>query len=1310
MDDSAIPNNGEVEKLAKIGHSGTVLAEHPLGTDESTVTPLNIPSFLSLGLQSHALSDVCSPFNIVQKNNDLFDHLKEKSTFLVNLQRRRKISSRNHRKKIVPMPAEYRGNAKVKSDELSSFTFNEITDYGSEVRKPVQHALSVQGHEYLDVLASNTAGGFRDFISASYSSNDLMELRVNHLRVINTKEPRVPFPRTELAPLQFDIATERTAVIHSSQSVNSDTAKVIIDEHIPTREELLRVERCSKGLWNFVLDLWQRKAVFRIDQGHSVFVTAHTSAGKTVVAEFAIKKALTYKRSVVYTGPVKALVNQKYFDFCNKFGKDNVGILTGDTVRNPQANCIVMTTEVLQSMLYNRSKFILEIETVIFDEFHNIKDRDRGKVYEDIIAMIPRNVNFVLLTATISTQDRNRIANWIAMIKNKLVYIEGSTTRPVPLYHKLIIPVPEKRLKPIFRNNVTSLCMKNYSAVSLRHDGFGKHAFNSVVFQQLGGAMAPIERQPPCIVSAILAVEKSYPLICFIFSKRKCNDVAEQLSRRFSGGSVSPRFFSLWKHMFAQLSPEDQQLENIRRMYAYLVQGIGVHHSGLHPVMKEFVEFMMKENMLKVVIATSTLGQGINMPARSVMITSMRMGIRTLATDEYLQFAGRAGRRGFDKEGIVYMLKGGARTVDDFLSGYRTLLSGFQTPVRSSYSVTYRLLLNCILRNNQVLDILKMTLGEFDSFVEHSEVNEALIALIETEKHLPFLDECSCGVRSNESFKILVESNFHLLCCFEVFYSGLISDSSRLYNDLVSNPTVIQLPTRRKPKLKAKYAVCSCWVPSKPTAEQMAEDMDISYDVAYSGSTGFGMNHMCFIDESSGTAVLCIPKPDYELFVRKRVDILLKEFLLKGTGVLTDLKLPDSPFAAIPCAPCVSDMFNRPNGDVDWTDPFYQCVLVSFDPENDYDLPYLPITCVNRQLVMEDGRNAYIEPFPSTFDHEPIFPTLFDDGIPDLGLFLRSFSEGVQFLPKELPVLIRSAEIHLCAMKQVEAADLRPLADHLVLHMSESLRHREYKANFDHFQSRLSDDTLAHYNELQNRMTFLKEMGFVTPENLLTRLGRVALPITYIDGILLSSCLVNGVFDDVLHPFELIVLISGVIKSRVICDKCYKYSFHCVPVNDEEFPLRLDDDQKTAMASVYEEPYLESIRSSVSQIYQCVQKKVQMEKKYGIDEENCRADKMIEKMALFFEVFCPKPTEDALIFDNAYEPAYPISSIVNAYNLHVGDVYNAIKQIGASMTNLQEVALRCLQSTKLHDMFDDANIILQGFLSQAKSLFINSAD
>ena len=407
------------------------------------------------------------------------------------------------------------------------------------------------------------------------------------------------------------------------------------------KEELINKE--PPITFPYTLDTFQTNAINAIEQGENVLVTAHTSAGKSTVAEYAIALAIHNGKKVVYTSPIKTLSNQKYYDFKNRY--DSVGILTGDIKENPDADCIVMTTEILRNMLFRGNDFVNEIAYVIFDEIHYINDTSRGHVWEETITMLPSNIGLVMLSATISN-SRN-FAQWIAKIKNKNVSLVGTEYRPVPLSHYIYYDDDIHKIKDggvsVINRETYIKIYKNYKKLVTR----SKKPYNFV-------------SKLPRLVK-YLDKNNLFPCIFFSFSRINCERYASNISDGLLDHEQISRVRKIFNKYINGIFKSYKQLEQTDRLFRLLCKGVGFHHSGLVTPLKEIQEILFSEGLIKVLFATETFAVGVNMPTRTVVFTELdkhdgSSQRRLLSTSEYLQMAGRAGRRGKDKVGTVIYL------------------------------------------------------------------------------------------------------------------------------------------------------------------------------------------------------------------------------------------------------------------------------------------------------------------------------------------------------------------------------------------------------------------------------------------------------------------------------------------------------------------------------------------------------------------------------------------------------------------------------------------------------------------------------
>jgi ATP-dependent RNA helicase DOB1 len=472
-------------------------------------------------------------------------------------------------------------------------------------------------------------------------------------------------------------------------SLPPDYDYVPISQHVPPEK--------PARTWPFELDPFQKVAIASIQRGESVLVSAHTSAGKTVTAEYAIAQSLQNNQRVIYTSPIKALSNQKYREFAAEFG--DVGLMTGDVTINPTATCLVMTTEILRSMLYRGSEIMREVGWVVFDEIHYMRDKARGVVWEETIILLPDKVRYVFLSATIP--NAMEFAEWITKTHNQPCHIVYTDFRPTPLQHyffpagadgiHLIVDEKGNFKQDNFDKAMATIEDKkgaDPADINAKQKGRGKDKKTNKGANKDGGSdIYKIVR--------MIMVKHYNPVIVFSFSKRECEAYALQMSTMaFNDDSEKAMVTKVFNSAIEMLSDEDKQLPQIQHILPLLRRGIGVHHSGLLPILKETIEILFQENLIKVLFATETFSIGLNMPAKTVVFTSVRkfdgVSQRYLTPSEFVQMSGRAGRRGLDDRGIVIMM------IDDKMDPAvaKEIVCGEQDKLNSAFYLGYNMILN----------------------------------------------------------------------------------------------------------------------------------------------------------------------------------------------------------------------------------------------------------------------------------------------------------------------------------------------------------------------------------------------------------------------------------------------------------------------------------------------------------------------------------------------------------------------------------------------------------------------------------------
>ena len=428
----------------------------------------------------------------------------------------------------------------------------------------------------------------------------------------------------------------------------------------------------------FELDDFQKEACEVIDNGESVVVCAPTGAGKTVIAQHAIHRALEQGCRIFYTTPLKALSNQKFYDFGEKYGYDKVGLLTGDTSINRGAQVVIMTTEVFRNMLYGTNfgavaDNLKDVRYVVLDEVHYMNDEQRGTVWEESIIYCPTNIQIIALSATVANCDE--LTNWINTVHSRTKLV-NTDFRPVPLrFYYFDSSQPFKLLPLLTPEGKLNKKIRPERPQWAKGKDKRKKTYVKQIIQNLADA-------------------NMLPAIYFTFSRKKCDEQMEKCAGLGLNTKAEQEEIKAFIDEFIAENPHLYGNKHIE----YLIQGVASHHAGLLPAWKNLVEKLFQKGLIKVVFATETLAAGINMPARSTVIsaTSKRTdsGHRMLTANEFLQMSGRAGRRGMDEVGYVTIVGTSFQAPEEVAE---LVLSG-SNPLESRFSPSYSMVLNLLQR------------------------------------------------------------------------------------------------------------------------------------------------------------------------------------------------------------------------------------------------------------------------------------------------------------------------------------------------------------------------------------------------------------------------------------------------------------------------------------------------------------------------------------------------------------------------------------------------------------------------------------
>ena len=482
--------------------------------------------------------------------------------------------------------------------------------------------------------------------------------------------------------------------------------------------------------FDFELDDFQKEAIDYIKDGKSVVVCAPTGAGKTCIAQSAIHLALENGSRIFYTTPLKALSNQKFSDFSEKYGADKVGLLTGDTTINRGAQIVVMTTEVFRNMLYGTTFGTLadnlkDVKYVVLDEVHYMNDEERGTVWEESIIYCPSDIQIIALSATVA--NSRELTSWINTVHSKTEHV-WTDFRPVPLRFFYYDSSKPREILPMFTPE-GALNKK------IRPESKFKH------FKNPKGARNPVVD----IVSA-LEHKKMLPAIYFTFSRKKCDENA----KKCSGLDLLTKEERLKvNEIIDDYLIDNPYLENNPQI-DLLKCGVASHHAGLLPGFKVLVEKLFQSHLIKVVFATETLAAGINMPAKTTVISSVSKrgdnGHRMLTANEFLQMSGRAGRRGMDDIGYVVVVGTPFQTPDEVA----TLVRSKSNPLESKFTPTYSMVLN-LLQRFSIEEARELIFKTFGYYSSTSRIEPFIRESEEIKRRLDYAENYPCDFSHTSS-------------------------------------------------------------------------------------------------------------------------------------------------------------------------------------------------------------------------------------------------------------------------------------------------------------------------------------------------------------------------------------------------------------------------------------------------------------------------------------------------------------------------------------------------------------------------------
>jgi len=539
--------------------------------------------------------------------------------------------------------------------------------------------------------------------------------------------------------------------------------------------------------YTFPLDPFQQHAFHAISKDENVLVCAKTGSGKTLVGEYQIYHSLKKGKRVFYTTPIKSLSNQKFYDLKHQFTEASVGIMTGDIKFCPDAQIVIMTTEILRNLLYKKgsttehlgltaSLSMDGVDAIVFDECHYINDKDRGKVWEETMILLPPSVSMIMLSATLDHPEY--LAHWLGELKQKPIHLIQTHYRMVPLTHYVL----GKEDKMILLMDPK----ENYKREAYRDWHRGYHTLQKEVqtFQQkvvdsrqagskgaVGGKVHAshfVHRLNE--VAEILQKKELLPALFFVLSRKQCESYASKMEHSLLDTSDTAAVkhiisFHLHRHM-----RELEKIPQYHQIYELLCRGVAFHHSGLLPMLKEIIEILFSKGYVKMLFCTETFAVGLNMPTKTVLFAGFKKyddataSMRILRNDEYIQMAGRAGRRGKDDKGVVIYLPDREPIEPEEME---KMMKGARPPIQSRMDFHYDFLLKTLQASapNQPLKWLQLMEQSYwfqQRQQEKREIQAELDACIAKQSTLnlvePYLSGCQKRLALEQRIKTTVNA------------------------------------------------------------------------------------------------------------------------------------------------------------------------------------------------------------------------------------------------------------------------------------------------------------------------------------------------------------------------------------------------------------------------------------------------------------------------------------------------------------------------------------------------------------------------
>ena len=909
----------------------------------------------------------------------------------------------------------------------------------------------------------------------------------------------------------------------------------------------------------FELDDFQKRSIIRLEQNKNVLVCAHTSSGNTVVAEYGIALGKKNSKRVVYTSPIKALSNQKYREFKKKFG--DVGILTGDVNINPDAQCLIMTTEILQNCLYKNSELLSQLEWIVFDEIHYINDNERGHVWEEILILLPPEINLIMLSATIP--NYMEFAKWVGSIKKTTVFVEITKKRVVPLKHQIYIDnqnifevkstngeVHEQEIRnalDFFKeiNKEGSIRMKFWNkkadeqqiknTIKYFEDKKDKY-YKKIFLKSLPNKdrdKLRISKMHHKLIEMVDYLQKNTlcPAVIFVFSIKKITEYTRMLSNKnFLNEQEKNKIIKFFNEAISsEISKEDQNIPQISETLEILKSGIGLHHAGLLPILKEIIEVLYSQGLIKVLFATTSFSIGLNMPTRTVVFTDVYKyndgKKEILSSSEYLQMCGRAGRRGKDLIGNVFIILEQSSKNDK--EEIFHMLNGEGTDVKSKLRLTYKTFLSFSSRDKKNMEIFVK-----DSFLESRKA----LSIPEKIKEINELN--------NESNKLK----------FKCEYDEEEINKSRENISIYKIKKLINkrdINNKNKENNKNRFNIedfpCNDYYSLNEKYKELnkiffSNELIYKRLIIYNSGTIIKVKNKndYFPKINSGNYVMlintysscsdnqykgkfwCLRIEEFNKEKNKQLDVDEDDYIGKGYSLKKEIN---------------ENIFKEKNE--------YKGYKYCYEMYNEqdiiniYDTPYIKANKFQKEiLIKKDGKYFY--------NHKKYFEIILKNLYTKVKDYFIEKNDKGNRLDYDYSKYIQNDSNFkniLSERKELKNDSKKILCYHCPKFKEHIAKYYLYKNNqnkIEEIKKEINPENMSYFEQFKKRKKILKELEYINEDNILTLKGRAAREINTTDCVIITEILLSDIFSN-LSDEEVVAFLSGFATNKNQIDINYPH-------------------------------------------------------------------------------------------------------------------------------------------------------------------------